>query len=305
MVEHGLVRPSFVPPEPIRQLRDLTRYRTEIVRERTREAQRLEKLLEDAGIKLSVVVSDLLGKSARAMLEALITGERDPGVLAELALGSMRGKKPLLAEALTGRFADHHAFLARAMLDRIDACRAMEARLSQQIDTQIQPFHRQIELIETIPGASRRAAEVILAEIGADPTRFPTAMHLASWAGMCPGNNQSGATTKPTPTRHGDPWLRAVLGQVAVSAARTKDTYLAARYKRIASRRGKKRALVAVGHSVLIATWIMLSRDITYHDLGPNHFTQRLDPSAKTRHTRRLINQLNQLGYQVTLQPAG
>ncbi|MFE9695220.1 IS110 family transposase [Micromonospora sp. NPDC005806] len=302
LVEHGLVRPSFVPPEPIRQLRDLTRYRTEIVRERTREIQRLEKFLEDAGIKLSVVVSDLMGKSARAMLEALIAGERDPHVLAELALGSMRGKRPLLTEALTGRFTTHHAFLTRAMLDRIDACVAMEARLSSQIDQQVRPFRRQLDLIATIPGASGRAAEVILAEIGADPTRFPTPGDLASWAGMCPGNNQSGATNKPGRTRHGDPWLKAVLGQIAVSAARTKGTYLAARYRRIASRRGKKRALVAVGHSVLIAVWIMLSRNIAYHDLGAEHFVERLNPHAKARQTRRLIDQLHQLGYQVTVQ---
>jgi transposase len=303
LVEHGLVRPSFVPPEPIRQLRDLTRYRTEIVRERTREVQRLEKLLEDAGIKLSVVVCDLTGKSARAVLEALIAGERDPRVLAELALASMRGKRPVLAEALTGRFTAHHAFLVRAMLDRIDACAAMEQRLSKQIDQQVRPFRRQLDLIATIPGAGGRAAEVILAEVGADPTRFPTPGDLASWAGMCPGNNQSGTVNKPGRTRHGDPWLKAVLGQVAVSASRTKDTYLAARYRRIASRRGKKRALVAVGHSVLIAVWTMLTRDIAYHDLGAEHFIERLNPHAKARQTRRLIDQLNQLGYQVTVQP--
>jgi transposase len=303
LVEHGLVRPSFVPPEPIRQLRDLTRYRTEIVRERTREIQRLEKFLEDAGIKLSVVVSDLTGKSARAMLEALVGGERDAAVLAELALGSMRGKRPVLAEALTGRFTAHHAFLVRTMLDRIDACVAMEDRLSQQIDQQVRPFRRQLDLISTIPGVSVRAAEVILAEIGAEPTRFPTPGDLASWAGMCPGNNQSGATNKPGRTRHGDPWLKAVLGQVAVAASRTKGTYLAARYRRIAARRGKKRALVAVGHSVLISVWIMLTRDVAYHDLDADHFIQRLDTHGKARQTRRLIDQLNQLGYQVTLQP--
>jgi transposase len=303
LVEHGLVRPSFVPPEPIRQLRDLTRYRTEIVRERTREVQRLEKFLEDAGIKLSVVVSDLMGKSARAMVEALIAGERDAGVLSELALGSMRGKRPILSEALTGRFTAHHAFLVRAMLDRIDAATAMEDRLSKQIDQAVTPFRHQLDLIATIPGASGRAAEVILAEIGADPTRFPTASDLASWAGMCPGNNQSGATNKPGRTRHGDPWLKAVLGQIAVSAARTKGTYLAARYRRVASRRGKKRALVAVGHSVLIAVWVMLTRDVAYHDLGAEHFIERLGTHGKARQTRRLIDQLNQLGYQVTLQP--
>lgn len=305
LVEHGLVRPSFVPPEPIRQLRDLTRYRTEIVRERTREIQRLEKFLEDAGVKLSVVVSDLTGKSARAMLEALVAGEREVTVLSELALGSMRGKHPILAQALTGRSSAHHALLVRAMVDRIDACVAMEDRLSKQIDTAMAPFRRQLDLITTIPGVSVRAGEVILAEIGSDPTRFPTAGDLASWAGMCPGNNQSGATNKPGHTRHGDPWLKAALGQVAVSAARTKGTYLAARYRRIAARRGKKRALVAVGHSVLTAAWIMLTCDVVYHDLGAEHFVERLNPHAKARQARRLVDQLSQLGYQVALQPAG
>jgi transposase len=303
LVEHGLVRPSFVPPEPIRQLRDLTRYRTEIVRERTREVQRLEKFLEDAGVKLSVVVSDLTGKSARAMLAALIAGERDVTVLAELALGSMRGKRPILAEALTGRFTDHHAFLVQAMLDRIDAATAMEERLNAQINQQVAPFRRQLDLIATIPGVSTRAAEVVVAEIGADPGRFPTAGDLASWAGMCPGNNQSGATSRSGPTRHGDPWLKAALGQVAIAASRTKGTYLAARYRRVAARRGKKRALVAVGHSVLIAVWHMLSRDIAYHDLTADHFIERLTNTGKARQARRLIDQLSQLGYQVTLQP--
>jgi transposase len=304
LVEHGLVRPSFVPPEPIRQLRDLTRYRTEIIRERTREIQRLEKLLEDAGVKLSVVVSDLTGKSARAMLEALIGGERDVEVLAELALGSMRGKRPLLAEALTGRFTGHHAFLARVMLDRIDACTATEARLGGEIDAQMRPFRRQVDLIATIPGVGLRSAEVILAETGCDMTRFPTAGDLASWAGMCPGNNQSGARTRTAPTRHGDPWLKAALGQAAVTASRTKSTYLAARFKRVASRRGKKRALVAVGHTILIAVWAMLSHDLPYHDLGGDYFTDRLNPNAKARQARRLINQLGLLGYRAVLEPA-
>ena len=304
LVEHGLVRPSFVPPEPIRQLRDLTRYRTEIIRERTREVQRLEKFLEDAGIKLSVVVSDLTGKSARAMLEALIAGQRDPQVLAELALGSMRGKRPVLAQALTGRFTAHHAFLTRAMLDRIDACVAMEQRLSVQIEQAMAPFRHQLDLITTIPGVSTRTAEVILAEIGADPGRFRTAADLASWAGIRPGNNQSGAATKPSPTRHGDPWLKAALGQAAVAASRTKGTYLATRYRRIATRRGKKRALVAVGHSILIAVWTMLTRDLPYHDLGAEHFIERLGPHGKARQARRLIDQLHQLGYQVSLHPA-
>ncbi|WP_229879967.1 IS110 family transposase, partial [Streptomyces spectabilis] len=197
LVEHGLVRASFVPPEPIRQLRDLTRYRTEVIRERTREAQRLAKLLEDAGIKLSCVVSDILGVSGRAMLEALIAGERDPRVLADLAKRRLRLKIPDLIEALTGRFGEHHAFLARAMLDRIDAATAMEVRLSARIGTALEPMRRSVDLLATIPGVSTRAAEVILAEIGVDMARFASAEHLASWAGVCPGNHES-AGRQPT-----------------------------------------------------------------------------------------------------------
>ncbi|MFG2704817.1 IS110 family transposase [Streptomyces sp. NPDC048386] len=302
LVEHGLVRPSFVPPEPIRQLRDLTRYRTEVVRERTREAQRLEKLLEDAGIKLSAAVSNLLGVSGRAMLEALIAGERDPHVLAELAKGSMRRKTDALIEALTGHFTEHHAFLARAMLDRVDACTSMEARLSERIDAQLAPFRRRIELLVTIPGVSTRAAEVILAEIGDDIARFPSAADLASWAGVCPGNNESGGRHGPGTTRHGDPWLKAALGQAAVSASRTKDTYLAARFRRIVARRGKKRALVALEHSILISVWHMFTRDAGYADLGGHYFIER---TGRARQTRRLVSQLNQLGYQVTLHTEG
>ncbi|MEU1520549.1 IS110 family transposase [Streptomyces sp. NPDC005811] len=301
MVEHGLVRHSFVPPPAIRQLRDLTRYRTEVIRERTREAQRLEKLLEDSGIKLSAVVSDLLGKSARAMLEALIAGERNPEVLAEMALASMRSKRQILAQALTGRFTDHHAFLARTMLDRIDAVRATEARLSEEITRQLDPFRRQIELLATIPGVSTRSAEMILAEIGADMTRFPSAAHLASWAGMCPGNYESSGKHTSGKSRPGDPWLKNALGLAATAAARSKNTYLASRYKRIAIRRGKKRALVAVGHTILTSIWHMLTNNAEYTDLGADYFLQR---TGRTRQTRRLVSQLNMLGYQVSLQSA-
>ncbi len=300
LVEHGLVRPSLVPPEPIRQLRDLTRYRTEVIRERTREAQRLEKLLEDAGIKLSSVVSDILGVSGRAMLEALITGERDPRVLAEMARGALRGKVGLLVEALTGHFTTHHAFLARAMLDRIDAATAMETRLCERIDAQVAPFRRRIELLATIPGVSPHTAEVVPAEIGADISRFPTAAHLASWAGVCPGNHASTGKSPTGKTRHGDPWLKGILGQAAASASPTKGTYLAARYKRIAARRGKKRALIALQHSLLIAIWHMLTHDREYADLGGDYFIER---TGKARATRRLVSQLNHLGYQVSLHP--
>ena len=300
LVEHGLVRPSFVPPPPIRQLRDLTRYRTEVTRERTRETQRLHNLLEDTGIKLTSVASDMLGKSGRAMLEALIAGERNPHVLAELALGRLRSKQPALLEALTGHFTHHHAFLARAMLDRIDEATTMQARLNTAIDAHLHPFHQHIQLLATIPGISARTAEVVLAEIGADITQFPTAGHLASWAGVCPGNHESAGKSTTGTTRPGDPWLKAVLGQAAISAARSKNTYLAARYRRIMARRGRKRALVALQHSILTSIWHMFTHNIDYHDLGANYFLER---TGKTRATRRLISQLNHLGYQVMLNP--
>ncbi len=298
LVEHGLVRPSFVPPAPIRQLRDLTRYRAEITAERTREAQRLEKFLEDTGIKLSAVVSDILGKSARSMLEALIGGERDPRVLSELALGSMRGKVPILTRALTGRFTEHHAFLLRTMLRRIDAANAQIAEITGEIERQLAPYRQQARLLATIPGVSLVLAQVLLAEIGADMSRFPTAGHLASWAGMCPGNNESGGTRKSGRTRHGDSWLRAALGQAAMAGARTKNTYLAARYKRLVARRGKKRALVALGHSILIAAWHILTEMTPYQDLGGDYFIER---TGKARRARRLVAELHALGYHVDL----
>jgi transposase len=300
LVEHGLVRPSFVPPVPIRQLRDLTRYRTDVVRERAREAQRLQNLLEDCGIKLSSVVTDVLGVSGRRMLHALIAGERDPHVLAELAVGRLRGRREVLIEALTGQFTGHHAFLAQAMLDRIDEATAMEQRLNARIEAHVQPFQRQIELLATVPGVSTHTAQVILAEIGADISRFPSAGHLASWAGVCPGNHESAGKHTSGRTRHGDPWLKGVLGQAAMSASRAKGTYLSARYRRLAGRRGRKRALVALQHSILIAIWHMFTRDTEYLDLGGDYFIER---TGKTRATRRLISQLNHLGYQVTLQP--
>jgi transposase len=300
LVRHGLVRPSFVPPPQVRQLRDTTRYRTQLNQELTRHIQRLEKFLEDAGIKLSVVVTDITGKSARAMLEALVAGERDPERLAELALGSMRGKIPVLSRALAGRFTSHHAFMVRAMLDQIDATRQAIAHLTEEIDRQLEPYRRQIELLSTIAGVSTTLAAVILAEIGTDMSRFRTAGHLASWAGMCPGNYESAGKSKPGRTRHGDSWLKGALGMAASSAARTKNTYLNAQYRRLVPHRGKKRALVAVGHSILVSVWHMLTNDIPYQDLGPEHFTKRINTE---RRAHRLLAELSQLGYDVTAHP--
>jgi transposase len=296
---HGLVRGSFVPPEPIRQLRDLTRTRTAIVRERGREIQRLEKLLEDAGIKLSSVASDITGVSGRAMLEALIGGQRDPAALADLARRRMRAKIPALTQALTGRFTPHHAFLARVHLDLIDQHSHAVEDVSARIEVVIEPFRGVRDLIVTIPGVSTGVADVIIAETGADMTRFPTAAHLASWAGTCPGSNESAGRIKSTHTRPGNPYLKGALGVAAMSAARTHDTYLAARYRRIATRHGPVKAIVAIEHTILIATWNMITTEATYNDPGSDYYTRRNPDKAKNR----AIDQLHKMGYTVTLSP--
>ncbi len=296
---HGLVRGSFVPPEPIRQLRDLTRTRTAITRERGREVQRLEKLLEDAGIKLSSVASDITGVSGRAMLEALIAGDRDPAGLADLAKRRMRSKIPELTEALTGRFGEHHSFLARLHLDLIDGhSRAIE-ELDERIEEAMQPFRATRDLIVTIPGISTVVADVIIAETGGDMSRFPSAGHLASWAGTCPGSNESAGRVKSTHTRPGNPYLKGALGAAAMSVARSKNTYLAAKFRRIASRRGPVKALVALEHAMLVAIWNMCSTGTYYADPGEDFFT-RLHPD---RARDRALEQLHRMGYAVTLEP--
>ena len=296
---HGLVRGSFVPPEPIRQLRDLTRTRTTITWERSREIQRLEKLLEDAGIKLSSVASDICGVSGRAMLAALIGGERDPATLADLAKRRMRSKIPELTEALTGRFADHHAFLARLHLDLIDGHTTAIDELTARIEVVIQPFRAARDLIVTIPGISTGVADVIIAETGADMGRFPSAGHLASWAGTCPGNNESAGRVHSTKTRPGNPYLKGALGIAAMSAARSHGTYYSAKYRRIASRRGPLKAIVAVEHAMLIAIWNMLTTGELYNDPGGDFYTQLNPDKAKNR----AIDQLRKMGYDVTLNP--
>jgi len=298
---HGLVRGSFVPPEPIRQLRDLTRTRTTIARERGREIQRLEKLLEDAGIKLSSVASDISGVSGRAMLEALIDGQRDPVVLAELAKRRLRSKIPELIEALTGRFSEHHAFLARVHLDLIDnRSRALE-EITGRIEVVIAPFRHVRDLLVTIPGISTIVADVVIAETGADMSRFPTAGHLASWAGTCPGSNESAGRVKSTRTRPGNPYLKGALGTAALSASRSKDTYLAAKYRRIASRRGPIKAIVALEHAMLIAIWNMISNADEYRDPGGDFYTRLNPDKAKNR----AVDQLRRMGYDVRLEPLG
>jgi transposase len=298
---HGLVRGSFVPPAPIRQLRDLTRTRTAITRERGREVQRLEKLLEDAGVKLSSVASDINGVSGRAMLEAMIAGQRDPAVLADLAKRRLRSKIPALTEALTGRFSEHHAFLARVHLDLIDRHTQAIDEVTDRIEQVIEPFRGFRELICTIPGINTLVADVITAETGADMSRFPTASHLASWAGTCPGSNESAGRVKSTKTRPGNPYLKGALGVAAMSAARSKNTYLGVKYRRIASRRGPMKAIVAVEHAMLTAIWNMTATGALYDDPGPDFYTRRNPDKAK----RRAIEQLRVMGYTVTLEPTG
>jgi transposase len=300
MGECGLLKASFVPPEPIRHLRDLTRYRVTLTAERSREAQRLEKELEDAGIKLSAVATDILGVSGRAMLAALIEGERDVHTLAEMAKARMRPKIPQLVQALTGNFGAHHAFLCRLHLERIDQLSTAIGELSTRIEEQMRPFAHQLELLATIPGVGQATAEVIIAETGADMSRFRTAANLTSWAGVCPGHHESAGKRKSGKTRHGNRWLAGALGTAAMAAARTKDkTYLGARYRRLTPRLGKKKALVALEHSILTAVWHMLTDDVDYHDLGGDYFTQR-DPAAAMR---RITRQANALGYTVRFDP--
>ncbi|GAA4264372.1 IS110 family RNA-guided transposase [Dactylosporangium darangshiense] len=300
LAECGLLRASFVPPEPIRQLRDLTRYRTTLLAERSREAKRLEKELEDAGIKLSSVATDLLGVSGRLMLQALINGERDPVTLAQLAKARMRRRIPDLIEALVGNFGEHHAFLCRLHLQRIDQITATVEELSARISEAMEPFRDQLKLLDGIPGVGPGVAEIIIAETGGDMTRFPTAGHLASWAGVCPGMNESAGRHKPGHTRHGNRWLTGALGTAAMAAARTKDTtFIGARYRRLAGRIGRLKALVAAEHTIITAVWHVLSATTEYHDLGGDHHLRR-DPD-RARH--RAIRALNQLGYTVTLNP--
>jgi transposase len=297
-----MLRPSFVPPPAIRELRDLTRYRVDLVETRTAEKQRVEKLLEDALIKLSVVVSDLFGVSGRAMMAALIAGERDPAALAELARGRLRTKTDSLVEALTGRFTDHHAFLLTQMLKRVDAISADIATVQARIDAQIAPFAQAAARLDEIPGVGPGAAQTIIAEIGLDMSRFPTPAHLASWARFAPGVNESAGRKKGNAgTGHGNRYLARTLGEAAIGASHT-DTFLGERYRRIARRRGKKRAIVAIGRSILTIVWTLLSDDDAHFlDLGADYYASRTDPQ---RRVRNHVRELQALGYTVILNPA-
>jgi transposase len=302
LAERGMLRPSFVPPQPIRRLRDLTRYRADLVAVRTAEKQRAEKLLEDAQIKLSVVASDIFGVSGRAMLDALVAGERDPKRLAQLARTRLRAKLGQLQEAFTGQFTDHHAFLLATMLSRIDQASADIAELEAKIDEMVAPFQAAVDRLDEITGVGRTAAQTIVAEIGVDMGRFPTPSHLASWARFAPGVKQSAGKVKgKSTTGHGNPYLARVLGEAAVAAGRT-NTFLGERYRRIARRRGTKKAIVAVGRSILVIVWHLLADPtVRYHDLGAGFYDTHVNAErAKRNH----IRQLEALGYTVTLQPA-
>jgi len=302
LVEHGLVRASFVPPRPMRELRDLVRYRKAKIQERTREVQRVEKTLQDAGIKLSSVASKVLGVSVRKMLDALISGIHDPEILAELAKGTLRTKIPALKEALQGRFTGHHALLVSQMLAQIDFLDETIATLSERIEELTRPFSREIELLDTIPGVDRRAAELILSEIGPDMSRFPTDAHLASWGGVCPGQRESAGKKHSSKTRPGSKWLRGTLTESAKAVVLAKGTYLSARYHRIKSRRGHAKATVATAHKILTAAYHVLQQGVPYDELGEQFFYRR-DTDATERYRRRLIHQLERLGHKVTLQP--
>jgi transposase len=299
LLRHGLLKGSFIPPTPQRDLRDLTRHRTTLVQERARIVNRLHKVLEDANLKLTAVTTDVTGVSARAMLEALLAGETDPATLANLAQGKLRTKVEQLEQALTGHFRAHHAFLLSELLSHIDYLDEAIARVGQELETRLQAEEQAIEHLDTIPGVNRRIAEVIIAEIGTDMQRFPSAKHLASWAGMSPGNHQSAGKQLSGKTRKGSRWLRQALVEAAQGAVRSKNTYLSAQDRRLAARRGKKRATIVVGHSILVIIYHLLTRGETYQDLGGNYF----DEQERHNVEQRLVHRLERLGYHVDLQP--
>ena len=299
LLRHGLLRGSFIPAPAQRHLRDLTRYRTHLVEERARLTNRLQALLEDANVKLASVVTDVRGVSARAILEALLAGETDPATLAELARGRLRTKRALLEQAVVGHFMPHHAFMLTEHLSHLDYLEEAMERVSAEIEQRLQEDAAALDLLDTVPGISRRAAQILVAELGSDLSRFPSAKHLASWAGMCPGNKESGGKRLSGKTRKGNVWLRQVLIEIAHVASKTKDTYLAAQYRRIAARRGKKRALVALEHTILVMIYHILTRREPYHELGVAYF----DELERQRVEQRLVHRLERLGYTVALQP--
>jgi transposase len=300
LVAHGLIRGSFVPDEQTQELRNLLRTRKQLVRQRSSHIQRLQKTLEDANIKLDSVISDVMGLSGRTMIEALIAGENDPDRLAELAHRRIRTPPEALREALRGRVSKHHRFLLRLHLQQIDAIDGAITEIDREVDSNVEPFRTPIQLLTTIPGISELSARTILAEIGRDMRRFPSAGHLISWAGLCPKNDESAGKRRSTRMRKGAPWLKTTLVQCAWAAARKKGSYLQAQFHRLRSRRGAKKAIGALAASILTAIYHMLIDGTLYHDLGPDHF----DRAAKASQTKRLVARLQNLGYAVQITPS-
>ena len=299
LLRHGLLKGSFIPSAQLRELRDLTRYRTKLGDERKSEVNRLQKVLEDANIKLSSVATDVMGVSGRAILNELVQGNTDPALLAELAKGRLREKQDLLEKALQGTLKPHHCFMLAQHLSHIDFLDEAIERLDAQIREQMRPFEATIQRWDSLPGINRRIAEIVIAEVEADLKAFEDADHLASWAGMCPGNNKSAGKRFSGKTRKGSKWLRRALIEAAHGAAHTKEKYFQAQYRRLAARRGKQRAAVAVGHSLLVTGYCLITRHETYQDLGANYFDERDREAVK----RRAVRRLEKLGFQVQLKP--
>jgi len=299
LLQHGLLRASFIPDRAQRDLRDLTRTRTSLIDERSRTVRRLQKVLEDANIKLSSVATDIMGVSGRAILAALVDGTTDSATLADLARGKLRTKLPALKRALSGRLTDHHRLLLATHLAHVDFLDEAIQHLSQTIAERLAPVEADLQRLETIPGVKRRTVEVLAAETGLDMTRFPSAGHLASWAGVCPGNYESAGKHKGGKTRRGSKWLRRALVEAGRAAARTRSSYFHAQYRRLAARRGPNKAALAAGHTILTTVYHLLTRQDTYRDISPVYQEERL----RARAQRRAVEQLQQLGYQVALTP--
>jgi transposase len=299
LLRHGLMKASFVPPLGQRELRDLTRYRSTFVRTRATLVNRVHKVLEGANIKLTSVATDVMGVSGRAILAAIVQGQSTPEAMAELARGRMRDKRELLAKALEGRVQAHHRFVLVELLGQIDSMDETIQRFNEQIEEYCRPFEEAVVLLDTIPGVGRETAEVIVSEIGTDMSRFPTAEHLASWAGVAPGNHESAGKRYSGKTTKGNKALSAGLNQAAHAAACTRNTYLSAQYRRLAARRGKKKAIVALEHTILVIAYNLIQRKVSYQELGGDYFDKRR-PEATAK---RLIWRIQQLGYSVSLQP--
>jgi len=298
LLRHGLLRGSFVPARPQRELRELVRYRTGLVRQRAQVTNRIQKTLEGANVKLASVATNVIGVSGRAMLAGLARGETDPAALAQLARGRMQRKRLELEGALSGRMGPHQRFLLQEQLALVDSMDASIQRVNEEIARRLQPHTDVFERLDDIPGIGPRIIQIVLAEIGPDVRRFPTAAHLASWVGLCPGNHESAGHQRTGRTRKGNPWLRTALVEAAQVASRAKGSYLAAQFRRLAARRGVKRALVAVAHSLLVIIYSLLTRASTYADLGAGYFDER----DRQHTTKRLVDRLQRLGYQVNLE---